>query len=77
MDVGLQLKVPDVCDTGTRMFQFMASKLIGYLYLTAGMPARIYSDCAEIMMQLAISKMLLNKKQYLTQRLFVLQALVR
>jgi hypothetical protein len=46
----------------------MAFKLIGYLYLTAGMPADINSDCTEIMMQLAISKMLLNNRQYLTER---------
>jgi hypothetical protein len=29
----------------------MALKLIGYLYLTAGIPVGIYSDCTEIMMQ--------------------------
>jgi len=39
----------------------MASKLIGYLYLTARMPAGIYSNCTEIMMQLTISKMLLKR----------------
>jgi hypothetical protein len=29
----------------------MALKLIGYLYLTSGMPVGIYSDCTEIKMQ--------------------------
>jgi hypothetical protein len=61
VNVGLQLRVPGVCDTGTKLFLFMALKLIGYLYLTAGMPAGIYSDCTEIMMQLTTSKMLLKR----------------
>ena len=55
----------------------MSSKLTGFLYLTAGMPAHTYSDYAEIMMQLIINLMLLRKRQYLTQRLFILRALVR
>ena len=55
----------------------MSSKLIGFLYLTAGMPAHTYSGYAGTMMRLAMNLMLLKEKRSLIQRLFILQALVR